>query len=163
MKSKRLYYRPFINDDFDDLYELLSNPNVCEYLPGEGGKSEEEVEKWLMHFIRTFEDEKGSRIFAISEMDSEKVIGYGGLGYVKEFDKIEIMYGFNESIWGNGYATEVSLRMKELAIELGMKDLIALADINNIASQKVLLKTGFKQVKQIHIWGLDCYFYEMEL
>jgi len=82
---------------------------------------------------------------------------------VKEFEKIEIMYGFNELVWGKGYATETSKRMKELAIELGLKELIALADIHNIQSQKVLLKTGFEVVDQIHIWGIDCYSYTLDL
>ena len=163
MKSQRLQYRKFDYDDIDDLFEILGNPNVCEYLPGEGAKTKEEAEKWLTHFIRNFDDEHQTHIFAISELDTEKVIGYGGLGYVKEFDKIEIMYGFNQSVWGRGYATEASLRMKELAKELELNDLIALADIHNIASQKVLLKTGFIETEQIHLWGLDVYLYKMNL
>ena len=163
IESNQLTFRKFNVDDFEDLYAILSNPNVCKYLPGNGAKSKEEIEKWHMHFMRSFQDEHGSQIFAILEKGSSKVIGYGGLGYVSEFDKIEIMYGFNESVWGKGYATETSLRMKELALELGMNTLIALADIGNIASQKILLKTGFKEVEHLHIWGIDCCFYELTL
>lgn len=163
IESDRLVYRKFTKDDYEDLYEILSNPKVCTYLPGDDNKSKEEIEKWHTMFQNSFMDDRQNRIFAILEKGSKKVIGYGGLGYVKEFDKIEIMYGFNEFVWGKGYATETSLRMKELAIELGIKDLIALADINNIASQKILRKTGFEEVEQIHIWGIDCFYYEMKL
>ena len=116
IESKRLSFRKFKQDDFDDLNEILGKPKVCKYLPGKDEKSRDEIEKWHESFMKSFKDEHGTRIYAITELGTSKVIGYGGLGYVKEFDKIEIMYGFNESVWGKGYATETSLRMKELAI-----------------------------------------------
>jgi ribosomal-protein-alanine N-acetyltransferase len=163
IESERLLFRPFNNDDFDDLYEILSNEKVCEFLPGEGKKSSEEIEKWLAYFTRSFNDEQGTTIYAITIKDTTKVIGYGGIGYVKEFDQLEIMYGFNEDVWGKGYATETSIRMKELAKERNIKQVIALADINNLGSQKVLKKTGFKEIRQIEIWGLDCFYYEMTI
>ena len=40
---------------------------------------------------------------------------------------------------------------------------VSLADINNIPSQKILLKTGYKEIKQMPLWGLDVYYYEMDL
>ena len=163
MESKRLKFRKFNFDDIDDLKEILTNPNVCKYLPGEGAYTEEVVDKWLAHFIRTFKDEHDTHLYAIEEKHIDKVIGYGGIGYVKEFDQMEIMYGFSESVWGRGYGTEASLRFKELAKELGMTFLIALADVDNVGSQKILKRTGYKQIKKINIWGLDCYYYEMEL
>jgi len=163
IESKRLLYRKFTQEDFEDLHEILSNPAVCKFLPGNDNMSKEAIQKWHSMFMKSFLDEHHSSIFAILKKGSKKVIGYGGLGYVKEFDKIEIMYGFNQSVWGKGYATETSLRMKELAIELGMKDLIALADIRNIPSQKILIKTGFKETDRIHIWGIDCVHYEIKL
>jgi RimJ/RimL family protein N-acetyltransferase len=82
---------------------------------------------------------------------------------VKEFDQMEIMYVLNESVWGKGYASEASLYFKQLAKEQGLTFLIGLAHKDNIASQKVLLKTGYQEIKQVHIWGLDCFYYEMDL
>jgi len=102
LQSKRLEYRKFDYDDFDDLTEIMSNPNVCEYIPGDPSYSKEVIEKWLNHFIRTYNDEHGTRLFAILEQGKSKVIGYGGIGYVKEFDQMEIMYVLNESVWGKG-------------------------------------------------------------
>jgi len=163
ISSERLNYRPFTYDDYDDLYLILSNETVCKYLPGDGKKSDDEINKWLQYFVRTFNDEQGNKLFAITVKGNDQVIGYGGLGYVKEFDSIEIMYGFNELVWGKGYATEASKRFKELAKDLKMTFLIALADINNIPSQKILLKTGYKEIKQMPLWGLDVYYYEMDL
>jgi RimJ/RimL family protein N-acetyltransferase len=105
--SERLCFRPFKEDEFDEMKEILGNPNVCEYLPGSKEKSDEEIKKWLAFFVKSFNDSLGNKIYAICLKDSGEVIGYGGLGYVKEFEQIEIMYGLKESDWGNGYATEV--------------------------------------------------------
>lgn len=163
IESKRLEYKAWTYDDMEALEAILGNPNVCEYLPGNKQKSKEELTKWLHHFIRTFDDETGQQVFAIYLKGTDKIIGYGGLAWVSEFNHMEIMYGFNEEYWGKGYAKEASIRFKEYAIERGLNFIIALADINNIPSQKILEKTGYKQIKTIDIWGITCHYYEMEL
>lgn len=163
MQTDRLYFRPFTYDDFDSLFDILNNENVCKYLPGEGKKSKDEVSKWLQHFVRTFDDELGNKIYAIYLKDSSQVIAYGGLSYVREFGQIEVMYGINETFWQKGYGTEISLRIMTLAKELDIGLLIGLADISNEGSQKILLKTGFVEIKQIPLWGMQLYYYEMKL
>jgi len=162
LTSKRLTYIKWQDDDFDALKEILGNPKVCEYLPGNNQKSDDEIRRWLHYYVASFNDAKGNRIYKV--LDSEqRVIGYCGLGYVKEFDQIEIMYGLAESAWRNGYGLEMSLRMKELAVELGYDFVIALADINNAASNKILIKTGYHFVRQIELWGADLNYYEQQL
>jgi ribosomal-protein-alanine N-acetyltransferase len=150
-------------EDLPLLHNILGNPNVCEYLPGPKEKSEEDLLKCLRYYVKSFGSYHDTYIFKVSLKDSNTVVGYAGLAYVNEFDKHEIMYGIAEEYWGKGYGTEMSLRMKDLAIEQGHKQVIALADIDNIPSQKILLKTGFREIKQITLWGLELRYYEMEL
>ena len=161
--SERLMYRPWTYEDDESIEEILGDEFVCRFLPGNNKKSKEEINKWLQFFVRSFNDELGNKIFLISCKDTLDVIGYGGIGYVKEFDAIEIMYGFKKSAWGKGYATEASVRFKELAIESGLQKVIALADVDNVGSQKVLRKTGFQEIKKLSIWGMDALYYEMNL
>lgn len=162
LTSKRLTYVRWQDDDFEILKGILGNPAVCEYLPGNNQKSDDEIRKWLHYYVASFDDEKGNRIYKV--LDSEqRVIGYCGLGYVKEFDKIEIMYGLAESAWRKGYGLEMSLCMKELAQERGYDFIIALADIDNIGSNKILLKTGYHFVRQIELWGANLNYYEQKL
>lgn len=163
LESKRLYYLQWEDKDFEMLKKTLGNPKVCEYLPGKSKKTDEEIQKWLDFYVNSFNDDLGNKIYKIIQKETGNVIGYGGLGYVKEFDKIEIMYGFSQKYWGLGYATEVSMKLKEFAKSLGITFLIALADIKNEASKKVLVKTGFKEVKQVSLWGSELYYYEMKI
>lgn len=163
LESKRLYYLKWEAKDFDLLKDTLGNPKVCQYLPGKNNKTDEEIQKWLDFYVNSFNDDLGNKIYKIIQKDTGEVIGYGGLGYVKEFNQIEIMYGFSQKYWGLGYATEVSQRLKDLAQSLGITFLIALSDINNEASKKVLIKTGFKEINQIELWGSMLYYYEMNI
>ena len=163
LESNRLEYEKWQENDFDILKQILSNPKVCEYLPGDKNKTDDEINRWLNYFVQTFGNEKGTKIFKVKIKNADQVIGYCGLGYVKEFDKIEIMYGMNENFFQKGYGSEMSLRMKDLAIQQGIKHLIALADINNIASNRILQKTGYTKKEQINLWGLDLNYYEMDL
>ena len=163
LESKRLYFLQWEEKDFDDLKRTLGNPKVCEYLPGDNQKSDEEIHKWLDFYVNSFNDDLGNKIYKIVEKNTGEVIGYGGLGYVKEFDDIEIMYGFSQKYWGLGYATETSITLKEHAKKIGLDFVIALCDVNNEASKKVLLKTGFTEIKEVSLWGLALYYYEMNL
>ncbi len=163
LESKRLYYVPWEEKDFEILKNTLGNPKVCEYLPGKNKKSDEEIQKWLTFYVTSFNDKLGNKIFKILTKETGEVIGYGGLGHVKEFEQIEIMYGFSQHYWGLGYATEVSLELKRYSKTLGLDMVIALSDINNEGSRNVLEKTGFKQIKEIHMWGIDLHYYEMKL
>ncbi len=163
VESKRLIYTKWTKSDYEVLKDILGNPAVCEFLPGNNQKSDEEIQKWLNFYIRSNGEELNNRIFKVIVKETDEVIGYGGLCYVKEFDKIEIMYGFKEESWGNGYATEVGFYLKELAKELGHEFLIALADIHNEGSKRVLKKIGYTQIKQVHLWDLDLFYYEMKI
>jgi RimJ/RimL family protein N-acetyltransferase len=163
LNSLRLEYRPFLESDYDDLEDILSRNEVCLFLPGKTPRTPIQIEKTLTHFIKNFQIEKANVVFAVSIQNQKKVIGYAGLQYVKEYDKTEIMYGFHNDYWKKGFATEASLRMKELAKEWVITDLIALADTENIGSQNVLIKTGFKKMNEVDLWGLHMYYYEMNL
>ncbi|MBU1144938.1 MAG: GNAT family N-acetyltransferase [Firmicutes bacterium] len=161
LHSKRLEYRPFQETDFLDLVELLTNESVCEFLPRKKAYSEEVIHNWLTHIIKSFSIDFPNVIYAVIEPISQEVIGYAGNAYVKEYEKNEIMYAFKESAWHQGYATEAALKMKEVAIFLHQKEVIALADIHNIASQNVLKKVGFICKETVLLWGLEMYYYEL--
>jgi RimJ/RimL family protein N-acetyltransferase len=163
IESERLTYHKWDMNDFEILKTMLGNPNVCKYLPGEKPKKDPEIQRWLNYYVQTFGNEFGTKIFKVKLKDTNQVIGYCGLGYVKEFDHIEIMYGLAEEYFQKGYASEMSLRIKDLAIEQGIKQLIGFAATENIPSNKILLKTGYTKKEQIELWGMDLNYYEMNL
>ncbi len=162
LESESLRYRKFNVSDYLDLYEILSNPNVCKYLPGET-YDERKIKLWLNKFALDFDETKPNLVYAVTTKTNDKVIGYVGIAYVKEYDKPEILYGFNEDYWHKGYASEGSTRMKDLAIKLKYDSLVAFAAIDNLYSNKVLVKTGYDYIETIDLWGLRLKYYKMNL
>jgi ribosomal-protein-alanine N-acetyltransferase len=82
---------------------------------------------------------------------------------VKEFNQPEIFYILDPIGWNQGFASETAFRMKELAMDLNIKYIIGLADIENIASQRVLEKIGYNKIEQLDLWGVTLFFYDMKL
>lgn len=144
LTSNRLEYRKFTHDDFDDLYEILGNEEVCKYIPGPVKFSREHVSKWLDFFINEFSLENRNFIYAVTLKGSNQVIGYCGCSYIREFERNEIKYFLNERYFRRGYGLEMAYRMKHLAQDAGFKFLVGLADVNNEASCKILEKIGYK-------------------
>jgi ribosomal-protein-alanine N-acetyltransferase len=58
----------------------------------------------------------------------------------------EIGYSLNYKYWGQGLATEIVRATADYGLNmLNLKDICAITTIDNTPSQRVLLKTGFKQ------------------
>lgn len=64
---------------------------------------------------------------------------------------------------GNGYATQAHMMGVFIARKMKLKKLIAETDHDNIASQKSLLKAGYKFIKKYTKYRVEIYRYEYEL
>ncbi len=65
-----------------------------------------------------------------------------------EFPPMEIGYGLADSVHRQGLGTEAVAGIIEIARERGIKQLCAETDWANIASQKVLMRNGFKELSR---------------
>ena len=77
-----------------------------------------------------------------------------------EGPEIEIGWRLPRSAWGNGYATEASLRIVQYASdEVGLKDIIACINPANRKSMRVANKLGFILDGRKKVYGteFDCY------
>lgn len=120
-----------------------------------------------LHRIMTHEAQRAAQRCApwvISEIISGRIIGWGGL-YNDLFDPgwgIELGYFFAPSAWSQGYATELGLACIAMArFELKLPRLRAFTHPDNLASQKVLEKTGF--TKKGFIQPMNRFLYELAL
>lgn len=161
MKSKRLAYRLFKETDFNDLKAMYGSDAFCQYLPVKGHLNDSQVNRYLEKLSAMKNNDQCSTIFAA--VYKERVIGYAGIVWVKEYEQYEIMYGFNASYWQMGFGKEAALTMKRIAKQRNLKKVIAFAHVDNEPSQHILNAIGYHKVKLIELWGLDLYYYEMDL
>lgn len=163
LETERLSFRPFNKGDLAFVIELLTDDTVCKYLPGEGAYSLEVCSKYLQYFMMAFNEKNHNKVYLVLRKDTNTPIGYCGIQIVNEFTKYELFYAFIPNSWGQGFATESTIKMKELAKDLDLSEIIGLADIHNVGSQKVLEKTGLVKKTQLPLWGLNLYYYELKL
>ena len=162
-QSDRLNFRPFCENDLGDLVSILSNKQVCEYLPGENPYTHEQVSRVLNYFIKTFIIDKKNLHFICSLKGTNTVVGYAGCSYIIEYDCNEIEYFLKPDYFGNGYASEMAFEMKKVAIELGLTHLVGLAHIDNIPSQKILEKIGYEFKNNVEHWNCPLKYYELNI
>ena len=100
METKRLIIRKFIPDDWQDLYEYLSQTQVVKYEPYDVFTEAESIQE----AVRRSEDD---RFWAVCLKDCGKLIGNICLSK-QDFDTWELGYVFNQNYQGMGYATEAA-------------------------------------------------------
>ena len=170
IETKNLILRDFKDTDVANIYKLDSNEEVHKYLGGKPITTLKEAEDIVSYFHLQYK-ERGIGRFATIEKSSGKFIGWAGLKLnldEKEMlnghtNFIDIGYRFIPEFWGKGYATEASLA----SIEYGFKNLnyniiYGAADIENIASNKVLQKIGLNFINEFAFKNVKCNWYELK-
>ncbi|OQB23382.1 MAG: hypothetical protein BWY11_01987 [Firmicutes bacterium ADurb.Bin182] len=95
--TERLIIRRFTQDDWQDLYEYLSNPGVVFYEPYDVFSEEACKQEAIAR--------AGDPAFWAVCLKNNKVIGNLYLGE-QDFDAFELGFVFNENYQHKGYATE---------------------------------------------------------
>ena len=74
---------------------------------------------------------------------------------VEGTDEVELGYGFHKQYWGRGLATEVARTLLQYGLnELAQPSLVAITRPTNLASQRVLIKTGLVYERDVSYDGV---------
>lgn len=166
LQSERLIIREFHSNDWEDLYEYLSDEEVIKFEPYEVFTKEQAMKEALRReHDRTF--------FAVCLKETNKLIGnlYLAKG---DFETWEFGYVFNKTYQGQGYATESAKVLIDYAFtNLDVRRITACCNPKNDASWILLERLHFRreglQLQNIYfkknpegnpIW-LDTYMYAL--
>jgi len=148
LESERLVLREFTLDDFQDLLDLDSDPEVMKYLTFKKPTPPDKVRKILNRFIEWHSVHGGQLGFWVAEMkSSQEFIGWFHLRPAKNelenTKRLELGYRLKKSSWGQGFATEGTIALIEKAfVSLKAEEVFADTMKKNIASQRVMEKSG---------------------
>jgi [ribosomal protein S5]-alanine N-acetyltransferase len=160
--TPRVIIKTPVLNDFENLYDLQSNPEIMTFI-GNGIRSAEEVAFGLSKAIN-HQKKHGFSLGCVFKKDNLKFIGRAGLIY-KNYDdqqtEIEIAYALLPEYWRQGYATEIVLNLIQWAHEsLQITAIVAVVNPDNFGSKKVLTKAGmtlsreeFYNDKPVEIWS----------
>jgi RimJ/RimL family protein N-acetyltransferase len=91
-------------------------------------------------------DQRPFGFYRITRLDDGRAIGGIGFKGQPENSCVEIGYGLVPSARGQGYAAEAVAGLLTVAAEKGLSKVIAETTADNIASQKTLIRAGFRLV-----------------
>ena len=138
--TERLIIRNFEIEDWQDVYEYISDHNVMKYIP-EGVFTGEETKE----FINQNMGEKAEK-FAVVLRDENVVIGH--IAFFKYFGEhtYEIGWVFNPKYYNKGYASEAAQSVLKFGFEeMKLHRIIATCQPENIPSYRVMEKIGMRR------------------
>ncbi|MGT2929555.1 GNAT family N-acetyltransferase [Streptococcus dentasini] len=156
LETRRLWLRPFRFEDREDFFTIAHNPdNLAFIFPLQASQAESDY--ILVHYFM----KEPLGIWAIEDKASKRMIGairLEKLNLTKHH--AEIGYFINQDFWGQGLATESLQSIVFLAFqECQLRSLSIITHQENLASQRVAQKAGFRLVRRFK--GSDRYSHKM--
>ncbi|MCL2565795.1 MAG: GNAT family N-acetyltransferase [Defluviitaleaceae bacterium] len=145
--TERLILRRFTPQDEEVYADILTKPNVYQFLGTGQGFTRDTVNRLIMTHESSWGHGLGT--YAVIERESDKLIGHCGVRGLPCGRK-EILYAYDECTWGKGYATEAG---KAVLAAHSPRPLIAVSYPQNPASIAVIKKLGFRHVGQEEMFG----------
>ncbi len=154
LETDRLLLREYVEDDAEAFFQLNSDPEVLRFVPDKGLLNVEQARQILIdHPIADYRKYGFGRGACILKSTGEQ-IGFAGLKYLEELGEVDVAFRLMRTHWGQGLATEAALASVRFGFsDLGLKRIIGLVMPENIASVRVLEKTGLRYVETVSFWG----------
>lgn len=156
-KNDTIIIREFTPQEFILFLNLFESENVTRYLPY---KTPDEYKEMFEKALSDYKDGPFSRWGIFNAQNHDFVGMCLARTFLDNPEQIEIGYTLGESYWGKGLGTEVCKALVDYCSSLNhQKDIVALTDLDNIGSQKVLLKSGFKQLENLKREGKELAYF----
>lgn len=160
-ETERLIVRQYVLSDIDALFQVMSDIRVHTYTkdkdnPWSIQRTEEYIKYIINKNFKTLECFHG----AVIEKNTNRLIGLCGLNPYKA-NEPEIEWKMGVPYWNKGYATELGKQIiKESFATTEIKGIYGMAQPENAASRKVLVKIGMKYLgNQIFRNHEDSFYY----
>lgn len=161
IETSRLRLRQFTCDELDNIYQIWTNPDVRKYLWDDEIISKEKAKNTLNYCIDFFQ-ENGFGIWAMIHKQQDELIGFCGFRFLDDTSEIEIIFGISPTYWRMGLTKEAV----KAVIRYGFEEhhferIVGLANIENIASWRVMEKVGMKYEKRTIYNNQDVVYYTL--
>ncbi|MGP6136080.1 GNAT family N-acetyltransferase [Enterobacter chuandaensis] len=165
LETPRLKLEPYNDSHYEGLRVMDSDSGVMRYITGGIVKTPEETREGIRR-VQARWDKYNFSWWAIKEKTSGAIVGAACLQHLANVDgaPLEIGWRLVPEHNGKGYATEAAKAIIDYAVErIGATYLVAVADPENIPSQRVMQRLGmtFKAIEQHY--DVPCVVYELNI
>lgn len=175
IETERLVLRKPRLEDTPDLAVAYADPEVVRYLGDGSTSTPAQVEQGIAFWLERWE-ENGVGLFSMERREDGRVIGRSGFlvwdgdtwevgSFAEAGARAEVELGWMvaREHWGQGYATEAALAMRDWGIaERGFTRLISIIRPGNDRSVRVAEKIGERYERDIVPWGWPTRLYSLE-
>jgi len=165
LETERLKLEPYNDSHYEGLRVMDNDPGVMRYINKGIVKTPEETWENIRR-VQTRWQKYGFSWWAIREKSSGAIIGAACLQHLANVEgaPLEIGWRLVPKQNGKGYATEAAKAIIDFASEqIGSTYLVAVADPENIPSQRVMQRLGMTYKALEQHYDVPCIVYELKL
>lgn len=167
IQTDRLLFRRYSDEDFDFLYSLTADPEIMQYIGDGKTRDKDGALRFLYWVYKGYKADPELGLMLLVRKEDGKPVGQAGLvpQKVDGNDEIEIGYWISRDFWGQGYATEAAMALRDYGLYTLKKErLVSLINPANTASQKVAGNIGMALEKKCLFSGqtIDVYATQKE-
>jgi RimJ/RimL family protein N-acetyltransferase len=148
METERLRIREYTEEDFDALYEILSDAETMKYYPRP--YDENGVRRWINWCLESY-GQNGFGLWALELKEPGAFIGDCGISMQRIDGELlpEIGYHVHKNYWRQGYAKEACRAVKDWLFEnTDYPCVYSYMNRENIASRATAAANGMTQIKE---------------
>lgn len=148
-ETERLIVRHFTAEDKNNFFLINGDEEIMRYI--RTPKTREESDQFFEEILAGYTDIPKLERWAVEEKLTGKFIGsFVIIPIPDDMEKVQLGYALLKDHWGKGYATELTKEGLRFGFnDLGLDILYGVTELQNRVSQKVLLKSGFKEAGTI--------------
>jgi RimJ/RimL family protein N-acetyltransferase len=145
LDTPRLGLRRFTPADLEWLVALYGDADVTRHLGGV--KTRSQIEDMLAErILRYYDEHPGLGMWVTVERATGTSLGFHLLNHIRGESIIQVGYTLAKPAWGRGYATEMAAAVLRYGfVDLNLPRIVGMANLENVASQRVLLKIGLER------------------
>ena len=160
LRTPRTVLRPLAAADVETAHAVWTNPDVRRYLWDDVLITRERAAETLARSDESFASH-GYGLWAIHQRPGGPVLGFCGC-QTAAGGEAELLYGLLPAWWGQGLATECAgAVLDHLFGALGRTEAVAMTDVANAASVRVMERLGMAFERRGDHHGLDTLFYRL--
>ncbi len=162
LTTSRCTLRPFTKADAENLIPILGSEAVMRYSMT-GVMDLPTISSTINGWISLYESHEFGPWAVVHQ---GQLIGYAGLDsrVVEEIEQIQITFRLAEGHWGQGFATELAIAIRDYAFtKLQLPEIIAIIDPENRASLRTISKVGMQFEKTVIYGGLSLHMYKVAI
>ena len=143
VKTARLQFRPLEMRDKDDLFAIMSDPEVSKYNRWDVHQNRSQSQDYIQAALDLYS--QGQYLeWAICQSDNKLIGFFGIVWWLTDYASVELGFSLNRNYWNRGYISEALSALIQWGFkEMHINRFEAQCEINNLASQRVLEKLGW--------------------